>query len=269
MTATVNATLDGVSLATAVPEALVMNVHRPLVGARRHVVVDVPGKAGSWVFPEVAGDRIITIDLDLQGTSFATRRAAVRALADWADVGAVAPLIFSDESDRYHEAILDEAPDVDEWLIAGTVSLPFRVGPFALADSVSSEPFSGGSAGHFTHTWNITADDNVDLVPIIELHGVGGNLDSPAVTLNGDTLNIIDSFAALAVVTISTVSHTVTSGVNTDVNLTGAYNPLTVRMGRVSGEFGYLVPGSNTLEIAWDGAATSVAGTVYWRRRYR
>lgn len=267
MSSTVDATLNGVDLSDAVPEALVLNVHRPLLGARRHVVVDVPGKAGSWLFPELAGDRIITLDLDLQGLDFAGRRAAVRALADWADVGAVSQLVLSDEDDRYHEAILDEAPDVEEWLIAATVSLPFRVGPFALSDVVSSEPFAGGSAGHFTHTWNITADS--DLEPIIELHGVGGNLDSPAVTLNDDTLYIIESFAALAVVTISTVSHTVTAGVNTDVNLTGAYVAASVRMQRVSGEFGYLVPGSNTLEIAWDGAATSVAGTVYWRRRYR
>ena len=61
----------------------------------------------------------------------------------------------------------------------------------------------------------------------------------------------------------------VTTGPNTDVNLTGTYDALLVIMEGVSGEFPLVNPGGNTYAFTTTGTATAVRFRITWRARYR
>jgi predicted phage tail component-like protein len=267
MNGTIDATLNGVTLSSAVPEALILRPTRPLVGRRRHVTEDVPGRAGSYIFTEEPGDRIITLELDMQAASFEDRRAACRALADWADVGTQAPLILDDEPDRYLEVILDDDPAPDEWLVAATITLRFLASPpYALASELSTETdsLSGSPDGD-----SFTIPDEVSAEPIIEITPTNGTITAFTLELNGEALSWSGLIPDDNTLTINAIADVITTGPNGDTMLTGAFDVDLVSMADISGDFPILLEGSNTDTLTWTGTATAVTVAFTWRRRYR
>lgn len=264
---TTDVTLDGVDLSTAVPAAKILDVRRPLAGARRHTAVAIAGRADPYIFTEQPGARSLEFDVSIEADTFAARRAAVVALADWCDLGAEAQLIIDDEPNQYHNAILDDGDGaLTELLRGGDATLRFLVGPYSLAVSTSSETVTatgGSDSGSFTPADTIVAE------PIIELTPLNGTLTTFTLTLNGDTLTYASpTIASGNTLTISTISDTVTLGVNGDTMLVGAYTG-TVVLADVDGAFPLIVPGSNTWALVWTGTATNVRVAITWRRRYR
>lgn len=264
---TTGVSLDGNVLSDIVPSAIVLAVRRPLVGRRRHVEVDVPGRAGSWIFPEEPGDRVVEFDVHVTEESFEDRREAVRLLAGWADVGDRARLVFDDEPDRFHSAILDTDATPAEWLRWSTIPLSFKAEPFAFALDESEEilALSGSSpkAGTFS------APDELAAEPIIEITPNNGTITAFGLELNGMLLGWSGLLPEDSALTISTISDTVTTGTNTDVDLTGAYDPDLVDMADVSGVFPYIVAGSNAWSFEWSGTATDITIEITWRRKFR
>lgn len=260
---TTTASLNGVALAT-ISEVELLRPIRPFP-ATRHKAVEIPGRAGSIIFPEELGDRVISLELHVLGADYDARRAAIRELAGWAFVGTVSRLIIDDEPDRYEDAILESAGDPDEWLKSASIILPFRCGPYALALSTSTEALVA-STNPDSDTF--TAPDVVEALPEIILTANGGTILSFTLTVNGFALSWTGTVASGASLTISSISETVLQGVSTDTELTGAFNASSVRMGDASGFFPVLVPGSNSWSIEWTGTATSVDVDVEWRERF-
>lgn len=260
-------TLNGTSSATAVPELLVVKVARQLLGDRRDVFVEVPGKAGSYAFAEEPGDRYVVIAFDLQASTFELRRDAVRRLAAWADTPAgPVPLAIDDEPDRYSEAVLVGPLDVTEWLTRGSGELEYRVGPYALANDTTTETeLLTPSPDSMT----FTAADEVVAYPVIELTATDGTMTGFTLSLNGDALTWSGLVIMTDTLTVSTISATVTQGANVDVNLVGTFNVGALDMTDVDGNFPLIVPGSNTLDLSWTGTATGITVAITWRRRYR
>lgn len=264
---TTDISLNGVALSTAVPEAIVLVIERPLVGKRRHETVDAPGRAGSWTFNEEPGDRVLSVDLDLQGDSFDDRRDAVRRLADWCDLGAVAAFIADDEPDRYHSVLLDDDTNPAEWLVRATITLRFRAGPYALALAPTTEELTI-TDGHLTAVLNVPGDVDAEAVFEIDPNG-NGYIDGFTLTVNDDMLTVLGPFGADQIVTVSAISDTVTVGPSGDELLTGAFNPADISMGQVSGRFPVLVPGDNDIALDMEATATPALLRIIWRRRYR
>ena len=263
---TTDATLNGVPLSTAVPDALILRPARHLVGRRRHQALDVPGRAGPWIFGEQPGAGTVTLDVSIRSATLAARRAAVSALADWVDLDATAPLILDDLDDRYYDAILISDPDAAEWLDAADIALTFLTGPYSLAVATSSESITATPS---PDSGSFSIADEVDAEPVIEVTAVGGTLLTFDLTLNGDTLSYGGpTITAGNTVTISSISDTVTTGLNADTELTGAYAG-TVVLGDVTGTFPDLVAGSNTWSVQWTGTAGTIIIALAWRRRYR
>lgn len=261
-------TFDGVS-STTIPELLIMRVRRPLVGNRRDEYVEVPGREGFWLFPEKAGARTLTIEFDLLASSFEERRAAVIALADLLDAPAqLARLIVDDEPDRFHMARLASAPDPDEWLTHAQLAVDLTAEPYAQALTPTEETYSATTT--IAHVWN--PGDKVYGIPEIEVTAVGGDVDSLNVNLNGDQLYYDLGGTGLAdgeSMTISTLAYVVTRGLSGDPDLDGTFDPDDLDMATVSGDFGYIAAGSNTLTLTRSGTATSMTTTVRHRERFR
>lgn len=266
---TTGVTLNGVTLAAAVPTALVQKVVRPLVGKRRHSDVLIPGRAGALRYDEEPGNRTLEVEIDILAATFEERRAAVRALAEWADVGTTSALVFDDEPDRYHLAILDNDPDGDEWLThAGTIVLRFDAGPYTYSDTVSTQIVTATTNPDNANTFTIP--DEIYAEPIIELTPAGGTMTGFTLTVNGFEITWAGGpILAGETLTISSLSDTVTLGVSGDVNLTGAYDPNTVAMTDVDGLFPLLLSGLNEWSIEWTGTATSIGLEFTWRERSR
>lgn len=259
------ASLNGIDLATAVPSAELLRVRRPFT-VPRHRTVEVPGRAGSLIFPDEPGDRIVTLELHIATTSAAARRAAVENLMGWSHMGAVSRLIVDDQPTRFEDAIVDASVDPAEWLThTGVIPLPFRCGAYSLALTPSTQTLSAGAnptAGTFA------VPDNVDARPVIEITPAGGGLTSFTLTVNGFALTWARTTPVTGAITVNSLGEVVTLGISTDVNLTGAYNPASVSMTDVSGFFPLLTNGTNDWSLAWTGTATSVALDVEWRERY-
>jgi predicted phage tail component-like protein len=260
-----DATFNGVALSAAVPDALILHVDRGLLGARRDTYQEIPGRAGSWLFPDKPGDRSVVLTVNIESATFAARRAAVNALAGWADSAAAARLIIDDEPDRYWLAKLSDPGETAEWLLAADTAVDFHTGPYAWATAISSTTWAAVDVVPQT----VTLPDTVDAQPVLELTAdAATSIGSFTLTVNGQALTVNYSTPAGAKLTINGISYTVTTGPNIDTDLTGAFNPANAINALVDGVFPLFTPGANTVTIdTQNGAGATITAT--WRRRYR
>lgn len=261
-------TFDEVS-STTIPEFICHRVMRTLGGKRRTVYRDVPGRAGAWVFPEKPGPRKILVNASVLADSFpVTRRDALVRVADWLSKEGMKKMVIGDEPDRFYLATLTDEPDIEEWRHLGKFDLDFTADPYAYSVDISTEVFSlspGGSA----HTFTIP--DGVDVYPVIELTPTGGTLGDFTLIVNGFQLVNSGEIAAGATWTVSSLSYITVEGPNTDTELQGIFNPDTVSMPGITGEFPVLLKDEATQSVALStgGSASSVDVVISWRRRYR
>lgn len=258
-------TLGGVSSADACPKLLIRRVDRDILGEQRHELVAVSGRDGSWVFSDAPGNREFTIIGIIRADGIAAKRTAVHQLSAWLDTGGLTTLAVDDEPAWYWDVIVDKFP-VDDALRYGEVEITFVASAYANATTISTESFTGTGT---STSGTFAVNDEVVAYPVIEITPTNGTLTSFAFGLNDDSLSWAGLLADDTTLTLSALSDTVTLGVNTDVNLTGAFNPGDVRMVDVSGTFFLIVAGLNTYSLSWTGTATSVDVSIQWRRRYR
>lgn len=265
--ALIDLTLDGVSLAAAVPDAVVQDVNRPLAGEVRTEFVTVPGRAGSWDFDEEPGEISLTFSIAILVDTVAARRAAIGTLAAWARTpSGRADLVISDEPSRVWEVRLAAGPPMVDDETMGQTSVVFSARPYALASTPTVENIAASGP---PDSGSFVASDVVEADPVIELTPTDGTLESFVLDLNGDS--VAWSGAAIAqddTITISSLADVVTVGANFDVNLTGAFDPADVDMVDVAvSGFPTIVPGSNPWNLQWSGSATAVTIVITWRER--
>ena len=261
-------TINSVTSTTGVPELRVRRVDRDLLGEARDVRQDLAGKAGSWNYPEEMGDRTIVVHGWLQAESISAKRTAIHNLADWCRTTAEVSLSVDDETDRYYLVTLDKW-DVDTSMRYPSVTLTFVGSPFGFATSESTQSEAVSGAGSDSGSFNIT--DDVAAEPVIEVTPTNGTMTSFQLTVNGASVSWTGLLADDQTITISSLSQTVTTGVNTDVNLTGAFDPNDVDMETVTvsaAGFPELVNGSNAWSISWTGTATTATIEFTWRKRF-
>lgn len=254
------------SPSSALSGLYVQKVRRRMVGAVRDQLITVPGRDGGWVYPERRGFRQITAECTLTSPP-STRHAAVVSVADWLDKTGERQLKFNDQPDRYWLATLTDDPDPDEWRSRATFALTWTAQPYAYAVSTTSVTVTALSPG--TLSGNFTAADTIDAYPEVTITPLNGTMTAIDFTLNDSLLSWAGSLASGVPINLSSVSDTVTTGVSTDAELTGAYTPGLVNMADVSGEFGMILEGFNTWAIDWTGTATTARIRFRWRRRYR
>lgn len=254
---------------SSIPELVVGPVNSQLIGKPRGSQIEVPGRDGSWFFGDSRGRRTLTAECFVLADTFQGRRDAVEAVAEWFDVETQAYLVISDRVGVYYEAIITEAPDVDEWRQLGKFELAWEINPYALADEITVESFVT-TVADFTHNWDAGLDTNV--FPVIEVRPNNGTIDGFTLQVNSQDLYYAGPVIADdQTVAVNSIAAIVTSGLSTDTDLTGAYNPATVIMQSVAGYFPILIPPStNSVRfLRGTGTATNVTVTISYRKRFR
>lgn len=252
---------------TTIPELVVGQVTRQLIGAVRGTLVEVPGRAGGWHFAQKRGRRKVTAECFIQVDDMALRRAAVEAVANWFDIEVEAVLKFSDEPGVYYEATVLEAPDVVEWRHSGTFTLVWSVNPYAMDETITQETFAADADE--LHSWSPLLD--VPVYPVIEITPTNGTLTGFTLTTNGQSLQYSGLIPDDTTLAVNSIAAVVTTGPNTDTELTGAYDTTFVSMSGVSGRFPVLLPDVvNTCRFQkLGGTATTITVTLSYRKMYR
>jgi predicted phage tail component-like protein len=254
---------------TTIPEIEVVRVRRPLVGKRRDDYVEISGRPGFWLFEDEPGARRITLELQILADSFEARRAAVIALADLLDQPGISKLVVDDEPDRFHRCRLADDPDPEEWLShTGTFSVDLMAQPYTEAEEISVEILTPATPADLT----FEAPDRVEGLPVVEVTAVGGTLVGFVLDMNGEVLTYGDTVANGQTITISTLAYVVTDGAPASIEdaLEGTFDPDDLDMASVSGDFPYVIPGTNTVSFTKSaGTATSATVEISWRRRSR
>lgn len=260
-------TLNSITSTSGVSALRVRRVDRDLLGARRDVRVSMPGRDGSWVFTEEPGNRRIIVHGWLAAESIAAKRSAIHDLADWVDTatGEVA-LSVDDESDRFYWVTLDDW-DVDTSQRYAQVEIEFVGSAYGQANSLSTQTIN--VSGSSPQSGSFAISDEVSAFPVVEITPTNGTVTSFTLTTNSIALSWSGLIPDDNTLTISSVSDTVTTGQNGDVNLTGAYDPTDLDMANVTGQFPILESGTNTWNLVWAGTATAITLVYTWRRRYR
>jgi predicted phage tail component-like protein len=256
------------AVSSGLTKVVFSNPVRQLLGSHRGSFQEIPGKRGSWYYPELRGRRTIKVPGFFLEDAWASggRRDAFMALADFLDVDIEGRLTFSDDPEYYYEAVLGDCGDITEWRELGTFELEWIVRPFALALNSSLSQFTANPNQQFAWDPDITTP----LDPVIEITPTNGTLTWFDLIINGKQIRWYGILNSGQTLTINGISATVTQGVNTDIDLTGAYNAALLDMSNVNGDFPVLVPGMNTLWfIRQLGTSTSFTIKVHYRKAFR
>lgn len=263
------ATVNEVS-STTIPELVIGQVWRSLLGSFRGVHVPVPGRAGAWFSGQKRGTRELRWSCFVLAEDFEARRAAVVSVSDWLDWDEDVKITLSDMPGKYYMGTLSDPPDPEEWREAGVFELVFIIQPYAFDDNITNENWTSDSDDN--HTWSPTL--LAPVYPLISITPTNGTLLNFTLESNGDTLVFVGDIASGSTVTINAMVPIVVSGIGNvalDEALTGAFDPSTALLTGVSGSFPVLMPNivNNVHFVKQAGTATSFTISVNYRKVYR
>jgi phage-related protein len=249
-----------------VPELICIKTDRNLFGKVRDEAVEMAGSVdGDWVFSNTRGNRPIMCQMVVVDAP-ATRRFSVGDAAIWLDKQGYQTLFFSDQTDRYWEAFLRQAPPVSEWKQRGDFTIEWSAKPYAFSIDVSEQCITATPSPD-SGTFNVPSE--VDgICPVIEITPLDGPITGYTLGMNDFELVVESPVSQGATQTISSCSYTITGGQNAEAELNGAYSPDPLWSVDASGEFPLLVAGTNSWALAWTGSATIVRICIYWRGRF-
>ena len=255
---------------TVVPNLVLGQVWRPLLGAPRNVHTYIPGRPGSWVTPGKPGLRHLRVEGYIQSSDPTARREAIEALSDWLDVEGEAHLTISDMPDRYYLATLGAMSDPEEWRETGTFELVWDIQPYSLGETISNEDWSSDNDDN--HTFSPTLYTPV--WPVIYITPTNGTLTGFTIENNGDTLTVDDiSVASTHTIVVNSLVPIVyyDDAPFYDAELTGAFPAASIILVGVSGNFPTLLPDivNNIHFVKTGGTATAFTVHVEYRASYR
>lgn len=137
-------TFDGFNLRNYVDK--INNIDRPVLAAREHTFIDIPGMAGAIIARSKTGVRVIEVDVQIFGNSKPEIRAKVDALAEVLMTENTAPLVFDDESHKTYMAIVSDETPFDELSRLGKATIKFVCpDPYAKGELKTARLVNNGS----------------------------------------------------------------------------------------------------------------------------
>ncbi len=244
--------INGTS-STTVSGLVVRDVQRPLLGVRRDVFDTVPGREGSWLFEDQPGDKEISIACAFTVADNSAIRTAAGTLAALINGAGRSQLIISDQSDRFWYGRFSEMSTPREERGFAEFDLTFRCDPYAYSTSVSTQVLGPTSTEPYSTTFSVTTA--ADTAFTLEIAPTADLTSGFSIDVNGDVLTYGETLASGATLVISSVSHTAVIGSS-------------LSMANLSGTFGRLISGTNSITFDRASGTASTTLTFTWRRRY-
>lgn len=236
----------------------VLDVRRSLLASSRDVFEQVPGRPGSWHYPQEPGDRSVVAVVGYQADSREDFWAGLRLVAEWLRPTGRKRLVLDDDPDFYFWAVAVNAADVARELELGQAEVEFSADPYVYALAESSDTFALGASATVVNPGGIETPARVVVA------ATSGAVNDPAVSLGDESFSYDGSIpggSALVVDAADVVSVVVADGAGAlagtaDLSLGDAVD--------IQGDFPVLDPGPNAL-----GSSPNTAGTVkvFWRQR--
>lgn len=240
----------------------VLGIRRTALPTSRDVFVEVPGRPGSYHFPEEPGDRAIVALVGVEADDGPDLVDRVRDVAHWVKTSSRRVLLLDEDPDNYLMAVVVNPGDVDNLLDLGRWEIEFSCGPHVYSVSQHS-----ASAVMPTNPLTATNDGPLETPPRIVVAATqGGAVDGPEVHLGDATMLWNSALLAGQALVIDSDLQVVTFHSSIGTLLAGDYDPSTgtVPTG-LSGDFGGLEPGANPITFTPDSGAATVA--VFWHER--
>jgi len=252
---------------TSIPGLVIGPITRSIIGSPRGTELTVPGLPGFVSFPQPLGHRRISAECFIQADTFQERRDRFELLSDWLDVQRESKLEINDTPGTFYQAILGDSGEAEEWRNVGTFDLEWKTQPYAFENAPTVRSWTSG----VDTTESFSPALKTLLRPVIEVKPTNGTLTAFTMVVNGQTITYDTLISDGNTVTINSIGSVVSTGVSTDVDLVGAFNPANVSMAGLNGIFPLLTPDpTNTVRFTKNsGTATAIDIKVTYRKMLR
>lgn len=234
---------------------IVNDVKRPILPPQKLVALSIVGRQGSFLFYKQSEAYTIDVKITIKGKDHKDLRAKVRALAERLYTEDVAPLVFSDEPDKYIMAIISDDSELDEIYTIGQGTIKFYCpDPFWYA--VNDDIFTYNSPG----TYRFSRKGTADSFPKIEIKGTntGGSI-----TISDGNNTMTFTGELLSGETLVLDSDLITAYI---IKTNGDKVPVMDKLSNL--DFPVLKKGTNTLSVSVSGGAAISQVKIYCKSRW-
>ncbi len=205
--------------------------------------VTIPGRHGSYLFPQAYGDRMVTVTAMINEHTFADARDKLFDISSWLHSTVKAPLYTSDTGGKYYMAKVLSASKFERTDGLGTFSVVFICEPFLYGDDIS-EIYTMDS-GAMQGVYNTGTAEASPQITVIAAYG---EIQTPAITINETTIVYNGTISTNGQVDLMSGTWSAYRGMDRDIMTTGAYDASEDSvLSMVAGEFPVLSPGPNSV----------------------
>lgn len=108
-------------------------ISRPILPSSKDQYVEIPGRAGSILFPDTLADRMITIEFTFLEKNIVNIREKTHVIANWLYTEDREPIVFDDEPQYTYTGKVVNQIDLEEVAVRGRFNVTFRCLPFVTA----------------------------------------------------------------------------------------------------------------------------------------
>ena len=161
-------------------------VLRPLLPGNTDNYIDIPGHAGSILYPGKPKDRPIPVEFGFMPGSKDLFRAKVWEISDWLYTEERKALVIDDEPGKYYMGKVEGQIDLEQVFILGKFTAVFRCEPFAYDNQVTT---------NFANDTVTCANVGTRPTPVIIDATFTGAATEFKVLLGTDYIRVVNNFA--------------------------------------------------------------------------
>lgn len=227
----------------------VKEVSRPLLPEIRDHYEMVPGRHGSYVFPQPYGDRPVSVTFTFKYKTVSERTGELRNIAEWLHSNKQEILMFEDEPDVFYLAKIDAQPDPDIMAMLGTFTISFKCKSF----KYSRETFEKVIQTTNNKAYGIVSAGTIETYPTVVIGAKYGDLKRPKITINDQTALYDSVLTNGSSIELNTEDFQASKSMERDIITTGGYDRSEDSVfNKIEGDFGIFKPGANTVVFSCD-----------------
>ncbi|MBW7652166.1 distal tail protein Dit [Anoxybacillus sp. ST4] len=242
----------------------ISHVSRSVLPEIRDHYEQIPGRHGSYLFPQPFGDRIVSVSCLLKTHEKSERMQTITRISAWLSSDRKRMLVFSDEPNVFYMGKVKSSPNFEEIFTFGKLTIEFVCDPFKYAMEAQEILFEMDS----NSVQYISNGGTAETYPSVVIQAAYGEIQNPKITINDKYLLYNGILTPNSSIEINTESFLATKSMERDIVTTGAYDTAENNiLSMIDGEFGALLPGGNTLAYSSANGRKARIRLV-WQERY-